>query len=99
MGRIGRKILIGIVVYVTVYLALSRISARMNSRIGVQGFFYVPVHATRMNLSTLQRLHEAGNMVFYPVWYVDRTVFSGPPVSAIPLFTLDSSETNRLTHP
>lgn len=52
MKLIWRKILIGIVVYVTVYLALSRISARMNSRIGIQGFFYVPVNATRMRSAT-----------------------------------------------
>lgn len=99
MGHIGRKVLTGIIVYVTVYLAVSRISARMNRRIGVRGFFYVPVQATSMDDMTLERLHEAGNIVFYPAWYIDHTFFDGPPVSAIPLFRLEAAETNRLARP
>lgn len=85
----------GIVVYVTVYLALSRISARMNSRSGIRGFFYVPVHATKMDDVTLERLHAAGSIVFYPLWYVDHNVFGGPSVSAIPLFGLEATSTGQ----
>ena len=94
-----RVLIICITIYVALYFVLSRLSLRINAKMGVQGFFYVPVSATDMQLATLQRLHEVGNIVFYPAWLVDYKILGGPVVSAIPLFNLDNSNTNGLATP
>ena len=50
-----RVLIICITIYVALYFVLSRLSLRINAKMGVQGFFYVPVSATDMHLATLHR--------------------------------------------
>lgn len=84
-----RRILVmaGIVsLYVVSYFWISRNSLAFNRRFGIDAFYYGPASRPEefAGSSSLQRVHEFGKVVFYPVWRID-SIFGGPSyISAAP---------------
>jgi len=88
-----KRIAIGLVLivcfYVGTYFVLSRTSSALLK--DPRMFYYVPCNEDHIiQSSLLQHTHFALSYVFYPVWYLDHTFFSGPHfITGIPMSGLE----------
>jgi len=68
-----------VAIYAGMYFVVSRRSLAFNRQYGLRGFYYsLPCPPEKFAQSPgLQKIHQWGKKIFYPIWWVDKT-FGGP---------------------
>ena len=79
-----------LLLYISVYVGLSRWSAYLVRSVGGQGFYYVPVPIDVLVRSeTLQSLDLVLSGVFYPLERFDSRVLGNPGHASMPLMAVE----------